>query len=112
MSEPETPTCDHPEPGPRPERTAETLEAAAELLRAAGDVARLKLLERLRLAEACVSELAQESGEGLSTVSQRLKILRQVGLVSRRRDGKHVYYALADQHVFELLQSVLDHAEE
>lgn len=104
--------CHHPSPAPRAGRDALTLERAAAILRAAGDVPRLQLLERLHAGEACVSELAQEGQEGLSTVSQRLKVLLQAGLVRRRRDGKHVYYGLADDHVFALLQSVLDHAEE
>ena len=48
----------------------------------------------------------------MSTVSQRLRLLRSERLVARRRDGKHVYYALADAHVGELLQAALEHAAE
>ena len=101
----------HPAPAP-PGRGPQTLARAAELLSAAGDVARLALLERLAAGEACVTELAYQSQDGLSTVSQRLKVLYQAGLVARKRVGKHVYYSLADAHVYALLQSVLDHAEE
>ena len=88
------------------------LARAAALFRACGDPERLRLLERLSHGEFCVSELAAESGEGLSTVSQRLRLLRTEGLVSRRREGKHIYYALADQHVADLIQSALEHAVE
>lgn len=88
------------------------LEAAAGFFRAAGDVSRLRLLTVLRSGEWCVSELAEALGEGLSTVSQRLKVLRTEGLVARRRDGKHVLYSLADAHVAALLASAIEHAQE
>jgi ArsR family transcriptional regulator len=69
---------------------------------------------QLRLAEgeACVSELAQYEGETITTVSARLKILSAVRLVSRRREAKHVFYALADGHVLPLIRNAIDHAAE
>jgi ArsR family transcriptional regulator, lead/cadmium/zinc/bismuth-responsive transcriptional repressor len=88
------------------------LEAAAGFFRAAGDVSRLRLLICLEQGEWCVSELAETLGEGLSTISQRLKVLRTEGLVSRRRDGKHLLYSLADAHVSGLVRAAIDHAEE
>ncbi len=88
------------------------VERAASMLRAMGDTARLRLLERLAAEELCVSEIAAASDEGLSTISQRLKTLRAEGLVTRRRDGKHIYYKLADEHVAELIRTVLEHAVE
>jgi DNA-binding transcriptional ArsR family regulator len=57
-------------------------------------------------------ELAEATGEGLSTVSQRLKVLRSEGLIARRRDGKHILYSLADAHVAGLLAFALEHAQE
>lgn len=88
------------------------LEAAAAFFRAAGEVSRLRLLTCLQGGEWCVSELAEAMGEGLSTISQRLKVLRTEGLVSRRRDGKHILYSLADAHVAGLLAAALEHAQE
>ncbi len=90
---------------------ARALEAAAGFFRAAGDVSRLRLLTCLQQGEWCVSELAEALGEGLSTVSQRLKILRIDRLVTRRRDGKHILYSLADAHVASLIDAALAHAE-
>jgi DNA-binding transcriptional ArsR family regulator len=75
-------------------------------------VARLRLLERLMHGPWCVSELAEASGEGLTTVSQRLRVLRDGGMVRRRREGKHIFYSVADEHVAELVRSALDHAAE
>ena len=62
--------------------------------------------------EACVSELAAAENENLSTVSQRLKVLRAEDLVVRRREGKHINYALADQHIVDLILNALAHASE
>ena len=85
------------------------IEKAASLLRAAGEPERLRLLERLGKSEACVGELATEFNCGTPTISQRLKILHQEGLISRRREGKHIYYQLDDDHVKQLLDNVLAH---
>jgi ArsR family transcriptional regulator len=76
------------------------------------DAPRLRLLELLKPQERCVTEIAQLLGDKVSTVSQRLRILRQEGLVVRRRDGNHLYYALADRHVAELIANALAHALE
>lgn len=108
---PET-TCRH-EPGrlvPVPDVRA--LERAARLFRALGDAPRLRILLLLMRGEVCVSELVAALGEKFSTVSQRLRILRTEGLVTRRRDGSHVYYGLSDEHVKGLVANALAHADE
>jgi DNA-binding transcriptional ArsR family regulator len=99
-----------PLPSPRYDDAAR--ERAVRLFKALGDEARLRTLEMLVGREACVSELAAASGEQISTVSHRLRLLRSEGLVNRRREGRHIYYSLADQHVFELVQNALEHAAE
>ncbi len=103
----------HPHPS-RPSRrvSAPVLEAAAAVFRAFGEIERLRLLTMLAGGERCVSELSEELGEGLSTVSQRLRVLRNDALVARRREGKHVWYSLADEHVADLLRTALAHARE
>jgi ArsR family transcriptional regulator len=82
------------------------------LFRALGDPERLRLLVRLAEGEACVSELAEHEGEKITTVSARLKTLYAVRLVKRRREAKHVFYALADEHVLPLVRNAIDHAAE
>jgi DNA-binding transcriptional ArsR family regulator len=77
-----------------------------------GDGPRLRVLEFLSHGECCVTELVEATGEKFPTVSQRLRVLRAEGLVTRRRDGLHVYYSLADRHVASLLANALDHAGE
>jgi len=88
------------------------LEKAAGLMKALGDVPRMRLVALLAQGEACVSELAAAENENLSTVSQRLKVLRAEDLVVRRREGKHINYALADQHIVDLILNALAHASE
>ena len=90
----------------------EDYQNAAAMFAALGDPSRLKLVEYLSRGEACVSEMAAVYGDGLSTISQRLKLLRSERLVKRRRDGKHIYYSLADEHVEQLVRNALQHAEE
>lgn len=97
---------------PKPDASPLVIERAAALFRALGDSARLSLLARLSQGEYCVTELADATGEGLSTISQRLRTLRSEHLLRRRRAGKHIYYTLADEHVAALINSALAHAEE
>lgn len=82
------------------------------LFRAMGETPRLRLLALLAQGAACVSELAEIEGETVSTISQRLRVLRSERLVARRRDGKHINYTLADQHVLDLVFSAMAHASE
>ena len=105
-------SCDHET---RPERASiapDTLERAAAIFRALGDPQRLRTLHALSEGELCVSEIAALDDEKISTVSHRLRLLRAEGLVRRRREARHVYYALDDDHVVELLRNALHHAEE
>jgi DNA-binding transcriptional ArsR family regulator len=105
-------TTDHEAPAPRPRAPATVRQRAARMLRAAGDADRLALLELLDAGELCVTDLAALTGDAMPTVSQRLRQLKTEGLATTRRDGKHVFYALADEHVRELLHNILHHAAE
>jgi len=97
---------------PRRKISDRQIERASSIFRAVGDPARLRLLERLAGGEQCVTELAEAAGTGLSTVSQQLKLLRSEHIVTRRRAGKHIYYALADRHILDLVESAIAHADE
>jgi ArsR family transcriptional regulator len=88
------------------------IEAAAEMFQALGDPERLRLLVRFAEGEACVSELAEDEGEKITTVSARLKTLFAVRLVKRRREAKHVFYALADEHLLPMIRNAIDHTAE
>jgi DNA-binding transcriptional ArsR family regulator len=88
------------------------LERASRLFRAIGEPARLRIVSRLSQGEMCVTELAALEGESLSTISQRLRVLRSENIIVRRRRGKHINYGLADQHVMDLVFNALAHATE
>ncbi|MEM7707070.1 MAG: metalloregulator ArsR/SmtB family transcription factor [Pseudomonadota bacterium] len=105
-------TCapeDHPE-HEHPPLDAEHLQRAARMGSAMGEPGRLTLLALLLQGRHCVSELTAETGESTSLVSQRLKVLTDAELLHRRREGKHVYYSLADDHVRILVRNLLSHA--
>ncbi len=106
------PSCsadDHTHAAVRPLPEEAALDQAARLWRALADQERLRLLFRLSRGEACVTELAVAEEETLATISQRLRVLRSENLVVRQRRGKHINYALADQHVAALLSTVMTH---
>ena len=110
------PECSPEEHGPQPARKPlvddAAIERASRLFRAIGEPARLRLLSRLAQGEMCVTELAASEQESLSTISQRLRVLRSENLIIRRRRGKHINYLLTDQHVMDLVFNALAHATE
>jgi ArsR family transcriptional regulator len=88
------------------------LEKTAQLFEAAGDLERLRLLVLLAKGELSVGEIAAQTNEKLSTVSQRLRLFRDRDLITSRREGKQVFYQLADEHVAELINNALSHVAE
>ena len=70
---------------------------AALRFRALGDETRLRLLDLLTTGERSVADLMERTGLGQSLVSHHLRTLREAGLVTDRRDGRWVYYAIAEQ---------------
>ena len=91
--------------------TQAVIERAAGMLRAGGDPARLRILELLLTGEHQVSEIAELTNAEMSTTSQRLRVLLNEDLVARRRNGRDMFYRLADAHVETLIRNVLDHAD-
>lgn len=89
-----------------------TYQEASSIFRALGDEGRLKTLILISQQERCVTEIAEALGENLAAVSQRLKLLRSERIVISRRDGKHIYYSLADHHIVDLIANGLAHAQE
>lgn len=102
---------EHPDRA-RPPASELDIAAAAALFRAMGDPGRLAVLHALTGGEGCVSDLAAELGLDLPLLSQRLRVLRDAGLVAVRREGRHAYYRLLDDHVAQLVSNALAHARE
>ena len=87
----------------------ETLEQIADLFKAFADPTRVQILSALLASELCVCDLAQLLGLTVSAVSHQLRLLKTAGLVTYRRAGKNVIYALADDHVRTILACGMEH---
>ena len=84
----------------------------ADLYKVFGDVTRIKILCALFQAESCVCALAEALVMTQSAVSHQLRILKQMKLVKNRREGKTVYYSLADSHIQSILNQGMEHITE
>lgn len=84
----------------------------AELFKVFGDSTRIRILFVLFEAEVCVCDLAEVLQMTQSAISHQLRILKQSKLVKSRRDGKSVFYSLADEHVRTIIAQGQEHIEE
>ena len=90
----------------------EELQDLAEFFKVFGDGTRLKILYVLLSAEMCVYDIAAVLGMSQSAISHQLRVLKQMDLVKNRREGKTIFYSLADAHIVTILSQGLDHIEE
>jgi len=88
-----------------------TAHRLAELFKALGDPTRLRIISLLLEHELCVHTLEAALGMSQSAISHQLRVLRQLHLVRFRKEGRHVFYALDDEHVHELVKQGLLHVE-
>ena len=89
-----------------------TVHRLCEAFRAIGDPTRTRILLALAQAEMCVCDLAALLRLTSPAVSHQLRILRGLGLVRYRREGKLAYYSLDDDHVMALIRMGREHIEE
>ncbi|MBR1584615.1 MAG: helix-turn-helix domain-containing protein [Clostridia bacterium] len=87
----------------------EMLYDLAELYKVFGDSTRIKILYVLFEAEMCVSDIGALLGMTQSAISHQLRVLKQSKLVKFRREGKTVYYSLADDHVRTIIGMGMEH---
>ena len=90
----------------------ELLYDLAELFKVFGDSTRIKILYALFEAELCVCDIAQLLSLTQSAVSHQLRVLKNARLVKPRREGKTVFYSLADDHVRKIIAQGMEHVEE
>ena len=90
----------------------DTLYDLTELFRIFGDSTRIRILYVLFEAEVCVCDLAEALNMTQSAISHQLRILKQNKLVKSRREGKSVFYSLADDHVRTIVDQGREHIEE
>ncbi len=84
----------------------------AELFKVFGDSTRIRILYVLFEAEVCVCDLAEALHMTQSAISHQLRILKQNKLVKSRREGKSIFYSLADSHVRTIIDQGREHIEE
>jgi DNA-binding transcriptional ArsR family regulator len=89
----------------------QTAEQLAQVFRALADPTRVRIVSALAEAELCVGDLATVLGMSISAISHQLRLLRELRIVRKRREGKHIYYALDDEHVRELFVLGLEHVQ-
>ena len=84
----------------------------SEVFRVFGDSTRIRILYALLEGELCVCDIAEILNMTQSAISHQLRIIKQARLVKARRDGKTIFYSLADDHVKEIIGMAKEHLEE
>jgi len=82
------------------------LEMIAQRFKALSEASRLKLIHALQAGEMSVTELVAETRLNQANVSRHLHLLIDTGILKRRKEGLNIYYAIADQGIFELCETV------
>ena len=90
----------------------EVMQSLADFYKVFGDMTRIKILCVLFQSELCVCDLAEVTGMTQSAISHQLRVLKQMKLVKNRREGKIVYYSLADAHIQSILNQGMEHIAE
>lgn len=87
----------------------DSLYDLAELFKVFGDSTRIRILFVLFESEVCVCDLAETLNMTQSAISHQLKVLKQAKLVKNRREGKSIFYSLADNHVRAIIEQGMEH---
>lgn len=90
----------------------EHLYDLADFFKVFGDTTRIKILFVLFQSEMCVCDIARILNVSQSAVSHQLRVLKQMKLVKNRREGKTIFYSLADDHIQTIINQGLEHIEE
>ena len=88
-----------------------TATRTAELFAALSDPTRVRIVGLLAHTEMCVGDLCLVLGMSQPAVSHHLRLLRTLRLVTARKEGKHVFYSLVDDHIHQLFHQGVDHIQ-
>lgn len=94
---------------PKIHHDIDTLYKLADLFKIFSDSTRIRILDILIRGELCVQEIADALEMTQSAISHQLRVLKQAHLVKSRREGKTIYYSLADEHVMTIMAQGLEH---
>ncbi len=92
--------------------TEETMNKLAEFFKAFSDVTRLKIIRALSQRELCVCDIADIAGMSQSAVSHQLRYLKNINILSCRREGKSIIYSLNDSHILHIYGEGIIHINE
>jgi DNA-binding transcriptional ArsR family regulator len=84
----------------------------SDFFKVLGDSTRAKIISALYISEMCVCDLAALLGMTKSAISHQLGLMRRDNLVKNRRDGRVVYYSLADDHIRQIFEMGIEHIRE
>ncbi|MGN1267561.1 MAG: ArsR/SmtB family transcription factor [Dorea sp.] len=90
----------------------DTIKSLAEFYKVFADPTRVKILCVLLVSEMCVCHLAEALCMTQSAISHQLRVLKQMKLVKNRREGKVIYYSLADDHIQNIISQGMEHIQE
>lgn len=90
----------------------DVINDVSELFKVFGDITRIKIMYALYKSEMCVCDLAETLEMTQSAISHQLSILKRTKLVKARREGKSIFYSLADDHVTTIIAQGIEHVEE
>jgi len=90
----------------------DTLFDLSELFKTFGDSTRIRILFCLFIQEMCVCDISNLLGMSQSAISHQLAVLKRQKLIKARRDGKAVFYSLADDHVHSIIYQGMEHVHE
>ena len=89
-----------------------TLYDVAELFKNFADSTRIRILYCLIEKERSVNEISELLNMNQSAISHQLRFLKNSKLIKNRREGKTIYYSLADDHVYNIISQGIEHVEE
>ncbi len=88
----------------------EDLRKAGEMFKLLGNPTRLKILLAIKEGEKCVHEITEKINSEMSNISHHLRRMKDQNLVEVRREGRHKYYKIKDEHILKMLQEGMTHA--
>jgi len=88
-----------------------TATRVADLFKAISDPTRIRMISVLAHTELCVGDLCLVMGMSQPAISHQLRVLRNLRIVSARKEGRHVFYKLADKHIHDLFEQGLAHVK-
>jgi ArsR family transcriptional regulator len=89
-----------------------TATRVAELFKALSDPTRVRIIGLLAHSELCVGDLCLVLGMSQPAISHQLRVLRNLRIVNARKEGRHVFYTLSDEHIHDLFDQGLAHIQD